>query len=107
MTPYFKAIGAVALVVIGALPAAADVTIMTCGEFNALDAPGKEKAAGEMLSWMDTSANSDVVGSLIGKYTEAGVDGQWQANELVIEIEGHCSDASPSTGVIARLIEHS
>lgn len=103
----YKSFCVVTLVLAGALPAAADVTTMSCGDFMALDAAGKKATAGEMLARMDTSANSATIGSLVGKYTEAAVDGQWAPEELVIEIEGHCIDASPSTGVIARLIEHS
>ena len=103
----YKSICVATLVLAGALPAAADVTTMSCGDFMALDGAGKTAAAGEMLAWMDTSANTATIGSLVGKYTEASVSGQWAPEELVIEIEGHCGDASPTTGVIARLIEHS
>jgi hypothetical protein len=103
----YKSFYVVTLVLAGALPAAADVTTMSCGDFMALDAPGKTAAAGEMLAWMDTSANSATIGSLVGKYTDSAVDGQWKPEELVIEVEGHCSDASPTTGIFARLIEHS
>lgn len=103
----YKAISVVALVLAGTLPAAADVTTMSCGDFMALDAAGKNAAAGELLAWMDKSANSATIASLVGKYTDAAVDGQWKPEELVIEVEGHCGDASPTTGIIARLIEHS
>lgn len=103
----YKSMYVVALVLSGALPAAADVTTMSCGDFMALDAAGKKSAAGEMLAWMDNSANSATIASLVGKYTDSAVDGQWKPEDLVVEIEGHCSDATPATGIFARLIEHS
>ena len=103
----FKTISAAALVLAWAIPAAADVTTMSCGDFMAKDDAGKKAAAGELLAWLDTSANSEVASPLIGKYTDSAVDGEWTPAELVIEIGGHCSDASPATGIIARLIEHS
>lgn len=101
-----KMLGAMALILSGALPVFADVTTMTCGDFMKLDATGKNTAAGEMLAWMDTSANSATIASLVGKYTDSAVDGQWKPEDLVIEIEGHCADARPTTGIFARLIEH-
>lgn len=102
-----KMLGAVALIVSGAFPVFAEVLTMTCGECMGPDAAGEKTPADEMIAWMDTSANSATIASLVGKYTDSATDGQWKPEELTIEVEGHCKDGNPTTGIFARLIKHS
>lgn len=107
MTHGLKAIGAVVLVLCGAGPVAADVTTLTCSDFAAMDAAGKQSAAAEILAWIATSENSTEAPNLIAKYASPTEGDAWAPDTFVIEIEGHCQDAAPGMGVIARLDQHS
>lgn len=102
-----KIIGATALVLAGALPAAADVTEVTCADFMVLDTNSKKWMAGEILAWITASENALKKPNLIAKYASPTEDDKWTPDNFVIEIEGHCKDAISTTSVIARLDEHS
>ena len=108
MKGFMRVVGTVALTGFAVLPAmAANVETMTCGEFGAMDAPGKLAAATDLLQWIDTSENSELAGCLIAKYTECRADDPWTPANMVLEIEGHCKDTGADMNVIARLKEHS
>ncbi|MEN9409547.1 MAG: hypothetical protein RL216_1521 [Pseudomonadota bacterium] len=102
-----KTLGAVALVLAGALPVAAEVTTMTCGEFTALDSVAKKETADEMLKWLKNSSNAMEVPNLVAKYASQSGSDDWDPEKFVLEIEGHCQDAGASVAVFDRLQEHS
>jgi hypothetical protein len=79
-----------------------DVMGVTCGQFTALDTPTKRDVSYHILRWIHDEANAVAAQKLIGHYANGG----WTEEDLTIDIEGHCKDATPDTGVIDRLIEH-
>jgi hypothetical protein len=80
---------------------------MTCGEFMALDFVQKKETADEILEWLQKSSNSLEAPNLVAKYATQSEGEGWDAEKFVIEIEGHCQDASASMSVFDRLEEHS
>lgn len=99
--------GAAALLFIGTLPAAADVTSVTCSDFMALDAVSKKAVASDILNWFSLADGSSKMPNLIAKYASPSSDDAWTPDKFVLEIEGHCKDAVPSEGILQRLDEHS
>ncbi len=82
-----------------------DVKAVTCGDFMAMDTPGKNDVSFHVLAWIRDEANAVAAQKLIEKYTSASGGGK-SPEELTIEIEGHCKDGTPDVGIIDRLIEH-
>ena len=102
-----KTVGAAALILAGALPVAAQVTEMTCADFMVLDSNSKKSVADEILTWLSDSENSLKKPQLVAKYASPTEGDKWTPDNFVIEIEGHCKDADPAMGVLARLEGHS
>lgn len=99
-------ISAAILVLASVLPAAADVTTVTCADFLAMDAVSKKATASEMLAWLDATENSAKEPELTGKYMTHAEGDAWTPENFVIEVEGHCIDSDPAMTVFARLGEH-
>ena len=87
--------------------AATDVERVTCAEFSMMDAAGKLKTSTDILNWLAQADNAMLEPGLIAKYTTPSGNDKWTPDRLVIEIEGHCSDAPPAIPVMERLEEHS
>lgn len=86
--------------------AAVDVERVTCAEFSKMDAAGKLKTSGDILDWLSQADNAMMEPSLIAKYTSGSGTDKWTPDKLVIEIEGHCSNAPAAMPVMERLEEH-
>lgn len=82
-----------------------DVKGVTCGDFMAMDTPGKNDVSYHVLQWIGDQNNAVEAQKLIEKYHSASA-GTWAPEKLTVEIEGHCKDGSADEGIIARLIEH-
>ena len=78
-----------------------DIMSVTCGDFMALETPEKNDVSYHIERWINDKDNAVAAQKLIGKYPARTAPA-----DLTIEIEGHCKDATPDTGVIDRLIEH-
>jgi opacity protein-like surface antigen len=84
-----------------------DVNSVTCADFSAMDAAGKLDVVHHVMSWINDSNNSIAAEKLIGKYSGTNEPmGKLTEEKMVIEVEGHCKDAAPDAGIMARLIEH-
>ena len=86
--------------------AAVDVERVTCADFSKMDAAGKQKTATDILDWLAQADNAMLEPNLIAKYTNASGSDKWTPDKLVIEIEGHCSNAPAAIPVMERLEEH-
>lgn len=109
MNALLKSVATVALLSATVLPAAAavDVPALTCADFTAMDGVARLQAATEVLAYIHAENSVNVSPDLIAKYDilNSSEDG-WTGEKLKIEIEGHCIDADPAMGVLARLDEH-
>lgn len=80
-----------------------DVNAVTCSGFMAMETPTKRDVSYHVLNWINDANNAVAAQKLIGKY---GSSVFWTPEKLLIEIEGHCKDAAPDVGIVARLMEH-
>lgn len=84
-----------------------DVSTVTCADFSAMDAAGKLDVSHHVLAWINDTNNCVAAEKLIGKYSDANAPmGTLSEENMVIEVEGHCKDAAPDTGIMARLTQH-
>ena len=84
-----------------------DVSKVTCADFSAMDAAGKLDVSHHVLAWINDTNNSVAAEKLIGKYSDANAPmGKLSEEQMVVEVEGHCKDATPDTGIMARLMQH-
>jgi len=110
MNKFKVLVGAAALVAASAYGAAAkiDVTKMTCADYSGFSEKEEMTAAADLLAWIQDAKNQTAAGELVAKYGTNETNGKkWRAEEMHVEIEGHCIDADPKMTVIERLKTHS
>lgn len=80
-----------------ATASAQDAASLTCGQFAALDGPGKDQAAYSLMLWSKETANASAAGILPNLFAEMNRKGVHQL------IDQRCTGEPAGTNVVDRL----